>query len=174
VTLIEGVDGAQLLVHGKGQTQRVVPISDSLADLLRQGAAVHTPGMPGKGMAVPSVAEWRTSDRHSYVGLLVGRALPDGYSMHTLRHRFSSRAYRGTRNLHAEQVLLGHSSIATTERYTAVDDSEIRAGDGGGCHGRHLVDRDVKDRPFDAGAGAIEMPPLAGIRRESTGAHGRA
>ncbi|MGH3555374.1 MAG: tyrosine-type recombinase/integrase, partial [Mycobacterium sp.] len=25
------------------------------------------------------------------------------------------------------QVLLGHESIATTERYTAVDDSEIRA-----------------------------------------------
>jgi integrase len=36
-------------------------------------------------------------------------------------------AYRGTRNLRAVQVLLGHTSIATTERYTAVDDSEIRA-----------------------------------------------
>jgi integrase/recombinase XerC len=47
--------------------------------------------------------------------------------MHTLRHRFSSRAYRGTRNLRAVQVLLGHSSIATTERYCAVDDDEIRA-----------------------------------------------
>jgi integrase len=41
--------------------------------------------------------------------------------------RFASRAYRGTRNLRAVQVLLGHSSIATTERYVAVDDSEIRA-----------------------------------------------
>jgi site-specific recombinase XerD len=39
----------------------------------------------------------------------------------------ASRAYRGTRNLRAVQVLLGHSSIATTERYLAVDDSEIRA-----------------------------------------------
>jgi site-specific recombinase XerD len=39
----------------------------------------------------------------------------------------ASRAYRGTRNLRAVQVLLGHASIATTERYTAVDDSEIRA-----------------------------------------------
>ena len=32
-----------------------------------------------------------------------------------------------TRNLRAVQVLLGHASIATTERYVAVDDSEIRA-----------------------------------------------
>jgi integrase/recombinase XerC len=42
-------------------------------------------------------------------------------------HRFATRAYRGTRNLRAVQVLLGHASIATTERYTAVDDAEIRA-----------------------------------------------
>lgn len=58
---------------------------------------------------------------------LVVRVLPDGWTMHTLRHRFSSRAYRGTRNLRAVQMLLGHSSIATTERYCAVGDSEIGA-----------------------------------------------
>jgi integrase len=43
------------------------------------------------------------------------------------QHRFASRAYRGTRNLRAVQTLLGDASIATTERYTAVDDDEIRA-----------------------------------------------
>jgi site-specific recombinase XerD len=49
------------------------------------------------------------------------------WTMHTLRHRFSSRAYRGTRNLRAVQTLLGHASIATTDRYLAVDDDEILA-----------------------------------------------
>ena len=57
----------------------------------------------------------------------VADALPDNWTMHTLRHRFATRAYRGTRNLRAVQVLLGHESIATTERCCAVDDSEIRA-----------------------------------------------
>lgn len=49
------------------------------------------------------------------------------WSMHCLRRRFASRAYCSTRNLRAFQKLLGHESVATTERYTAVDDDEIRA-----------------------------------------------
>jgi integrase/recombinase XerC len=123
--LIEGVDGAALLVHGKGGKKRVVPISESLAELLRRGAAGHTPGMPERAWLFPTgFGGHLTPDR---VGRLVALALPGDYSMHTLRHRFATRAYRGTRNLRAVQVLLGHASIATTERYTAVDDAEIRA-----------------------------------------------
>lgn len=61
------------------------------------------------------------------VGQAVAAVLSDGYTMHTLRHRMASRAYRGTRNLRAVQMLLGHASIATTKRYCVVDDSEIRA-----------------------------------------------
>jgi integrase len=116
--LLEGGVGAQLVVHGKGGKERVVPISDSLAEAMRSHA-------PRGDWLFPNgfgnhLSPWMVGD-------LVGRALPDGWTTHTLRHRFSSRAYRGTRNLRAVQVLLGHSSIATTERYCAVDDDEIRA-----------------------------------------------
>jgi integrase/recombinase XerC len=105
--------------------KRIVPISDSLAGLLRQGAAGHTPGMPIEGWLFPTGRGGHLTIHH--VGSLVGRVLPPGFTMHALRHRFASRAYRGTRNLRAVQVLLGHQSIATTERYCAVDDFEIRA-----------------------------------------------
>jgi site-specific recombinase XerC len=44
-----------------------------------------------------------------------------------LSPRFATRAYRGSRNLRAVQSLLGHVSILTTERYTALEDDEIRA-----------------------------------------------
>jgi integrase/recombinase XerC len=123
--LIEGVDGAQLLVNGKGGKKRVVPISESVAGLLRRGAPGHTPGMPVEGWLFPTGRGGHLTAAH--VGGLVGRVLPPGFTMHSLRHMFASRAYRGTRNLRAVQVLLGHQSIATTERYCAVNDSEIRA-----------------------------------------------
>lgn len=116
---------AQLVVAGKGGKKRIIPISDALAELIRRGAAGHTPGMPTSGWLFPDgfgghvSAEW--------VGTLVGRVLPPGYTMHSLRHRCATRAYRGTRNLRAVQTLLGHASVATTERYTAVDDDEVRA-----------------------------------------------
>jgi len=47
--------------------------------------------------------------------------------MPTLRHRFATGAYRGSRDLRAVQVLPGRASIAPTKRHTAVDDPEIRA-----------------------------------------------
>jgi integrase/recombinase XerC len=123
--LVDGIDGAQLLVHGKAGKQRVIPISDSLAAAIRVGAAGHTPGMSSQGWLFPNGTGAHLSVYQ--VGDLVRQVLPEGYSMHKLRHRFASRAYRGSRNLRAIQELLGHSSIATTERYLAVDDQEIRA-----------------------------------------------
>lgn len=119
--LVEGDSGWSLLVHGKGDKKRLVPISDSLADAMRQART----RCPAGGWLFPTgLGGHLTASR---VGRLVAGALPDGWTMHTLRHRFATRAYRGTRNLRAVQMLLGHESIVTTERYTAVDDDETRA-----------------------------------------------
>jgi len=109
--------GASLLVHGKGGKDRLVPIGDRLAGQL---AAVSTGWVfpaPGGGHLS---AEW--------VGILCGRALPGKWTLHTLRHRFASRAYqRGGHDLRAVQLLLGHESIATTEIYVATEDTAMRA-----------------------------------------------
>jgi integrase/recombinase XerC len=123
--LVDGIAGAQLLVHGKGGKQRVIPISDSLAGAIRAGAAGHTPGLAPRGWLFPNGTGGHLGVYQ--VGDLVRQVLPEPWTMHTLRHRFASRAFRGSRNLRAVQVLMGHSSIATTERYLAVDDDEVRA-----------------------------------------------
>ncbi|MHA7650137.1 tyrosine-type recombinase/integrase [Mycobacterium sp. ML4] len=113
--LTRGPAGAALLVHGKGGKLRVVPLGDGLAAAIA-GA---------DGFLFPGDEDGHLSPR--WVGKLMAGALPDHWTAHTLRHRFATRAYRGSRNLRAVQVLLGHSSVATTERYTAVDSDEIRA-----------------------------------------------
>jgi integrase len=98
----------QLLVHGKGGKERLVPITDELAAAIAAGGAGHTLGL-------------------ATVGEVCSAALGPGTTMHQLRHRFASRAYRGTRNLRAVQELLGHANVSITERYTQVDDEERRA-----------------------------------------------
>lgn len=138
--LTRGPAGAALLVHGKGGKLRVVPLGDDLAaaiagvrsadtskgvrqtDTLTDGVSETDPIV---GYLFPGDEDGHLSPR--WVGKLMAGALPDHWTAHTLRHRFATRAYRGSRNLRAVQTLLGHSSVATTERYTAVDDDEIRA-----------------------------------------------
>ncbi|WP_207569328.1 tyrosine-type recombinase/integrase [Mycolicibacterium moriokaense] len=127
--LTRGPGGAALLVHGKGGKLRTVPIGDDLAAALAKGvqspdALSRTEGI-ADGFLFPGAGDGHLTPQH--VGKLMAGALPDHWTAHTLRHRFATRAYRGSRNLRAVQVLLGHSSVATTERYTAVDDDEIRA-----------------------------------------------
>lgn len=47
--------------------------------------------------------------------------------MHTLRHRFGTRAYALTSDLLLVQDLLGHSSPSTTRRYVAGNPQRARA-----------------------------------------------
>lgn len=117
-------DGPALLIHGKGSKERIVPVSAGLATLIGLGAAGHTLGESPSGWLFPGETQGHLSPR--WVGHLCSRVMPGLWTMHSLRHRFASRAYRGTRNLRAVQTLLGHSSVAITERYCAVDDGECR------------------------------------------------
>lgn len=102
-----------ITVTGKGRKVRTVPISRSLArQVARAGDRWLFPGPHG-----------HISPRH--VGVIARRALPTGWTLHTLRHWYATTTYRGSRNLMAVQRLLGHSSPATTQRYVAIDLDEL-------------------------------------------------
>ena len=106
----------KLRVLGKGRKVRVIPITNALAHEIQ---AAH-------GWLFPGLIDGHLSA--SYVSKLVSRALPDGWTAHTLRHRFASRAYIGAgKDIRAVQELLGHASVQTTQIYTAVDDDVMRA-----------------------------------------------
>lgn len=117
--------GYELLVHGKGDKERVVPITKDLALLILRGARGHTPLAPRSGWLFPGDDNGHLSPR--WVGTLCSRTMPGIWTMHSLRHRCATRAFRGTRNIRAVQKLMGHESVATTEIYTLVEDDEVRA-----------------------------------------------
>ena len=117
--------GAQLLVHGKGARQRILPVSGDLAAKIAAGPSGYSPGAGDSGWLFPSSRGGHLAP--PTVGTLCSQALPSIWTAHKARHRFASAAYRGTRNIRAVQEMLGHSNLAITERYTAVDDDEMRA-----------------------------------------------
>lgn len=115
--LCREADGWSLIVHGKGGKERTVPLFDEVAERIRQAPAgwlFPSPNQPARHLSA------------SRVGLLVGEALPPGWTTHSLRRRFASKIYEGSRDLRSVQRLLGHSSIAITQRYVAVDGNDVR------------------------------------------------
>ncbi len=125
--IIEDLAGHSLLVHGKGQKDRVVPLPPDLARILRE---------LGRGYFFPGNDNGHLSPR--WVGKIATELLPDEWTLHKLRHRFATRAYRATRNIRAVQRVLGHESVATTQIYTAVDDDELRSAVLAGLTGEAL------------------------------------
>lgn len=110
--------GWSLRVHGKGNKERMVPLPDVLAHRLHD-----FPGYVFEGQIDGHLSP-------SYVSKLVSAALPEGVTAHMLRHRFASRAYSLDHDIRAVQELLGHSSVATTQIYTAVATDALRRAAG--------------------------------------------
>lgn len=110
----EDLLGWSLTVHGKGGKLRTVPIPDDLARAIADAGGWLFPGDDGGHLS----ARW--------VGKLAAVALPGKWTLHTLRHRYASKAYSVEHDLLAVQKLLGHSSPATTQRYVATDSERLR------------------------------------------------
>ena len=49
-----------------------------------------------------------------------------GLHVHSLRHRYATKAYSAGHDIHAVRQLLGHASVATTQVYLALDDQDLR------------------------------------------------
>ncbi|SKN09033.1 integrase [Mycobacteroides abscessus subsp. massiliense] len=114
--LLRDSTGFALLVHGKGGRQRLLPITDSLAHAI----IAFCPG----GYLFPGQENGHLSAH--YVGKLIGNRMPQGWSMHKLRHRFATLGLAATGDLLAMRDALGHASVATTQLYTASYPGKVR------------------------------------------------
>ncbi len=126
-------DPRMLLVRGKGDKERLVPLSpparDALATYLqaRDAAedAARQDGKPASKFLFPSRGKSGHLTRHRFFGLIKEFAVAGGVSPakvtpHTLRHAFATHLLAGGADLRSIQTMLGHADVATTEIYTHV------------------------------------------------------
>jgi integrase/recombinase XerC len=119
------VDRGRVLVMGKGSKEREVPLSeyavDALRAYLRTGRPVMAPQASrhlffNRRKKPFSERDIRSMVQRYGATLLPGRRV----TPHTLRHSFATHLLEGGADIRAVQELLGHASVATTQRYTHV------------------------------------------------------
>ena len=122
-------DKRQIKVLGKGNKERIIPVSRELLKLIRDYAGQKAKNFarkeaPGeKTDPLLLVTEKGKKIYPKYAWLLVndylGRASAlDKKSPHVLRHSFATHLMNNGANLNAVKELLGHSSLAATQIYT--------------------------------------------------------
>jgi integrase/recombinase XerD len=114
-----------LILRGKGEKERLVPISDRARAAVADWAAL-----------VPASSPWLFPSGRKHLSrvrlyqlvreLAAGAGIPaDRISPHVLRHAFATHLLEGGADLRALQLLLGHADIATTQIYTHVDSRRL-------------------------------------------------
>jgi integrase/recombinase XerC len=125
-----GVGGdAPLRVIGKGSKERFVPVLPVVRDAIGAWLVRHPDRQPDSPLFLgargkrldPAVAQKTMRDYRRLNGL------PEHATPHALRHSFATHLLAGGADLRSIQDLLGHASLSTTQRYTAVDEAQIMA-----------------------------------------------
>jgi integrase/recombinase XerC len=130
-----------ILVRGKGQKQRFVPLGDAAAEALRAYLAERAARLAAANRTTPALfvnlflrglaqpgGDARLTTRS--VGRIVKRvAILRGLSSdvhpHTLRHAFGTHLLEEGADLRAIQELLGHERLSTTQRYTQLTTAHL-------------------------------------------------
>ena len=118
---------ATLRVLGKGGKERIVPVLPAVSEALAAWLALHPSRQPDGPLFVgvrgrrldPAVAQ-RTLRNYRRL-----QGLPEHATPHALRHSFATHLLADGADLRSIQELLGHASLSTTQRYTAVDGSRL-------------------------------------------------
>lgn len=123
---------AFIRVNGKGNKQRLVPISSvALREItLYLDDRRHIPVQKGFDDRLFLNRRGRGLTRAMIFHIIKVQAklagIPKNISPHTFRHSFATHLLEGGANLRAIQLMLGHENIATTELYTHIDRETLR------------------------------------------------
>ena len=118
-----------LTVIGKGSKTRIVPVLPAVRSAIEAWLALHSDRQPDRPLFLgargkrldPAVAQKVLRTYRRLAGL------PEHATPHALRHSFATHLLASGSDLRSIQDLLGHVSLSTTQRYTAVDDTALLA-----------------------------------------------
>jgi integrase/recombinase XerC len=125
---VKDMAGGAMTVRGKGNKDRLVPVLPVVAEAVRDYLA-SCPYAGGDGDPLFLGARGKALDPAIVQKEMraVRRALnlPETATPHALRHSFATHLLGGGGDLRTIQELLGHASLSTTQRYTAVDAAKL-------------------------------------------------
>jgi len=119
-------DQGILIVHGKGSKTRIAPLLPITLAAIDQWLAVRPAGESDALMLSVRHKPLSTADIRRIVHAAGERISLDVHP-HSLRHACATHLLNGGADLRSIQELLGHSSIKTTELYTRVSETHLKA-----------------------------------------------
>ena len=120
--------GDVLVVTGKGNKTRMVPVLQNVLSLIQEYVAMCPYPLPSEGAIFVGARGGPLSPR--IIQLTMERlrgalGLPDSATPHALRHSFATHLLSRGGDLRAIQELLGHASLSTTQIYTGIDSERL-------------------------------------------------
>jgi integrase/recombinase XerC len=120
--------GDVLVVTGKGNKTRMVPVLQNVLTLVQDYVAVCPHSLPPEGPIFVGARGGPLKAR--IIQLTMERlrgalGLPDSATPHALRHSFATHLLSRGGDLRAIQELLGHASLSTTQIYTGIDSERL-------------------------------------------------
>ena len=131
-----GRDTRVIIVRGKGNKERLVPLNNAakraMTEFLALVAQARGPGGGGSKWLFPSFGEAGHLTRQHFARELKALAPAAGLraaqlSPHVLRHAFASHLLHNGADLRVVQTLLGHADISTTQIYTHVLEERLKS-----------------------------------------------
>jgi integrase/recombinase XerC len=120
--------GDVLVVTGKGNKTRMVPVLQNVLALIQDYVAMCPHPLPAEGPIFVGARGGPLKARIIQLAMARLRGalgLPDSATPHALRHSFATHLLSRGGDLRAIQELLGHASLSTTQIYTGIDSERL-------------------------------------------------